>query len=397
MKNALLLSALAATATASPLVQHSTSSTAPHRVSVPIFPQAQHRLPPRQGRGQLGCSSRSLLHPAHPRAKRRGMCPSPTRVIYSTFVPHDRQHRHGQVFTVDLDTGSRDLWVPGPNCASKDGSCTAGGGPINLADTSVQSAGLTFSVSYGTGSVTGDVYSAPYTLAGATTSKGYFGVTTCEFNQPSQGLLGLFFSAGNDGDVTAKVGWVPIVALGLQSFGFYLSNSDNGDSGTFTTNGFDASHVSGPFTFEAVQPSSGNWQFDVSHGSVTIGNNTADLSVGGSVNNAVADTGTTNLIVPTSVATAIWGAIGATNNGSSIPSSVAQTGPDVDLTFSQTAYSVAASVYVFDIGNGTCASGISGGAETFGVSLFGDIFLRNWYSLFDVANSRISFAKALHP
>ncbi|RKO90743.1 aspartic peptidase domain-containing protein [Blyttiomyces helicus] len=303
------------------------------------------------------------------------------------------------------------------HCVSQDGSCTAAGGPINLADSSVHSAAVTFSDQYGTGSVSGDIYFGPYTITGATTTKGYFSVTNNEtgFTNQFQGILGLSFLGGNDG-VTATVGQAPIVSLGLHSVGFYLSNFDDGDSGVFTTNGFDASHVSGPFNFEAIQSSSGLWQFDVSNGHIAIGNTMADLSAGGSVNNTVAGTGSTFISIPTRVATTIWGAIGATNSnaGASIPCSVPQTGPDVTFTFSKTAYSVPASMYVFDNGDGTCQPVIVGGAESNGdsVSIFGDIFLRTWirllvltkpscpsvhFKFYDIANNRIGFAKAQHP
>ncbi|RKO90913.1 aspartic peptidase domain-containing protein, partial [Blyttiomyces helicus] len=246
--------------------------------------------------------------------------------------------------------------------------------------------GVTFTDEYGDGSaVSGDVYFGPYTFAGATTNHGYFGVTNKEagFAGQPQGLLGLSFSFGKDGGVTSSVGEVPIVALGLQSFGFYLSNSNNGDSGVFTTNGFDSSHVSGPFDF-------GYWQFDVTKGRAWVHNTFATLSglgsAFGSVPSAIADTGTTLVILPTSVARGIWGLIGATDDGSGkgtarIPCSVAQTGPDVSFTFGDPFHSVPASVYVLPNNDGTCTCGFAGGAEGQGVTIFGDLFLRGTYSV----------------
>ncbi|RKO90484.1 aspartic peptidase domain-containing protein [Blyttiomyces helicus] len=400
MKNALVLSAIAATASASPLVHKGTTfSAAPHPVSVPIARHTSDASHAARAKANLDVAHARFSKGSSGNVKRSLPLTNVGNQFYYTTVTVG----NGQSFKVDLDTGSCDLWVPGPKCSSSDGSCTAGGKPISLIDKSVHSAGVTFSDSYGSGSASGNVYYGPYTLAGATAKKGYFGVTTSEagFDFQAQGLLGLSFSFGSaiPNGVTSSVGEVPIVALGLKSFGFYLSNAANGDEGTFTTNGYDASHVSGHFSYEAINTSPGYWSFDVSNGQYAIGGTTGDLSDGGSVTNAIADTGTTLLILPTDVASAIWQATGASDQGTgtaSIDCSVAQTGPDVSFTFSHTAYAVPASDYVLSNGDGTCISGFSGGAENNGVSIFGDIFLRSWYSFYDIANTRIGFAKAIH-
>jgi hypothetical protein len=60
---------------------------------------------------------------------------------------------NGQAFAMNLDTGSADTWVRGPNCQnpSNDGSCN--GPKVNVADTSIQSLGATWQTNYGIGSV----------------------------------------------------------------------------------------------------------------------------------------------------------------------------------------------------------------------------------------------------
>ncbi|RKO88348.1 aspartic peptidase domain-containing protein [Blyttiomyces helicus] len=297
-------------------------------------------------------------------------------------------------------------WVPGPACSSSDGSCTASGNPISLSDKTIHATGISFSDQYGSGAASGKVYYGPYTLAGATVTKGYFGVTTKEqgFTFAAQGLLGLAFSFGKHipNGVTSSVGEVPITALGLKSFGFYLSDSAQGDEGTFTTNGYDVSHVKGPFSYEPIITNPGYWQFDVSKGSFEVAGTKGDLSDGGSTIHAIADTGTSLLILPTNVANNIWNAIGASasifgQGTATIDCSVAQSGPDLSFTFSKTTYTIPASAYVIDGGLGLCIAGIAGGAENDGVSIFGDVFLRSWYSFYDIENTRIGFAKAVHP
>ncbi|RKO91538.1 aspartic peptidase domain-containing protein, partial [Blyttiomyces helicus] len=146
----------------------------------------------------------------------------------------------------------------------------------------------------------------------------------------------------------------------------------------------------------------GYWKFDISAGKYEVGAASGSLSSSGLVTAAMSDTGSTLVSLPTDVTTAIWDETGATDDGTgdgtaNIPCSVAKTGPDVYFTFSNKPYAVPAAVYVIDNGDGTCMSGFAGGAEHDGVSIFGDVFLREWYSLYDIEHKRIGFAKAHHP
>ncbi|RKO86402.1 aspartic peptidase domain-containing protein, partial [Blyttiomyces helicus] len=374
MKSALLLlSALAASAAAAP---HSTGTT----VSIQRHPKTS--APGVRAKANIASArSRFAVSKDGTIAKRgEGSLINGGDEFYYTTVSIG----NGQTFNIDLDTGSSDLWVPGPQCSSSDGSCTAGGGPIDLSDSSISDTGNTFSDNYGSGSASGEVYTGPYSLAGASTSGNSFGVTTQEagFTFAAQGLLGLSFpfNTGSNTGVTANGGSVPIQALGLHSFGFYLSNAAQGDSGTFTTNGFDSSHVAGKFSYESINTSPGYWLFDVSNGRYDAAGTNGDLSDGGSVTSAIADTGTSLIILPSNVASAIWNAIGARDGGSGSASIDCNASGSVSFTFSNTAYAVPASSYVLDNGDGTCTCGFAGGAEQQGVAIFGDVFLRNWYS-----------------
>ncbi|RKO84614.1 aspartic peptidase domain-containing protein, partial [Blyttiomyces helicus] len=205
MKSAsLILPALAATGTASPLATTRNRYSAPHPVSVPIERRPNTAAPGVKAKANLHVS-RARFSPKSKGVAKRGsllLTDVGDQFYYTTVTIGS-----GQSFKVDLDTGSSDLWVPGPQCSSSDGSCTAGGGHINLSDRSVHDAGVSFSDSYGSESASGE--------------KGYFGVSTSEsgFSFQAQGLLVLSFSFGADGGVKSSVGEVPIAALGLKSFG----------------------------------------------------------------------------------------------------------------------------------------------------------------------------------
>ncbi|RKO86942.1 hypothetical protein BDK51DRAFT_32301 [Blyttiomyces helicus] len=152
---------LSTLATASPLVQAGNFSTAPHPVSVPIFRRPSDASP-EPGRRQ------TLRSPA----------------LYYTTVSVG----NGQLFRVNLDTGSSDFWVAGSRSAPPEA--------VPSTSSTDHSTGLTFSDRYGTGTSAGDVYFGPYTLAGATAHKGATNESGFVIERHIQGLLALAFPFG---------------------------------------------------------------------------------------------------------------------------------------------------------------------------------------------------------
>ncbi|RKO87986.1 aspartic peptidase domain-containing protein [Blyttiomyces helicus] len=137
----------------------------------------------------------------------------------------------------------------------------------------------------------------------------------------------------------------------------------------------------------------------VKGGKFRVDKSSGNLSADGNVTGVVIDSGSYYITLPESVANAIWKEIGATPFGADepglayIPCDYAKTGKSVGFTFSDTEYIVPASQYVMVYSPGYCMPVFVGGAETFGFSLFGDPFLRSWYTLFDIEHLRLGFAK----
>ncbi|KAJ3133806.1 hypothetical protein HK101_004416, partial [Irineochytrium annulatum] len=313
----------------------------------------------------------------------------------------------GQAFKLDLDTGSSDTWFRGPTCQSQDGSCT--GTKVNLQDPTLASQGVKTTVTYGSGAVALNIYSAPVTVGGASANM-LVGVSTQEVgfadNGVSDGLMGLAFNRISQIAKAAGAATGPAASyfdqLGLaanqQMFSFYLSNAQQGDQGEFTVGGMDPAKFVGTPNCNKLTHNT-FWQFSLANGFFSVNGQTGALAAG-AVTDAIADTGTSLMILPTAVAAAINKALGATNAGDgtfSIPCSAANTAPAVNIAFGGVMYTIPPSFMVIDGGGGACFSGIAGGAEAAGVSILGDTFLRAFYSIYDKANSQVCFAVANHP
>ncbi|KAJ3186842.1 hypothetical protein HK101_009553 [Irineochytrium annulatum] len=298
-------------------------------------------------------------------------------------------------FTLDLDTGSSDTWFRGSSCKSSDGSCgSSGQAKVNTADKALVSTGKSWSTSYGSGSVSGKVYSGPVGMAGLSATIS-LGVSTSEtgFNSPGDGLMGLAYaSISNIGAAgSSNTNWIDALKLSNNVFGFYLSNAADGDKGEVTIGGVDSSKYTGTPSYISLN-SKTYWQASFAGAKYTAGKKSGALV--GSTTNFIADTGTTLIILDTTPANAINSAIGADSQGN-IACSVASSGPTVTFTINGVNYGIPPSVYVINDG-GQCFSGFTSGASDAGVVILGDVFIRAFYTIFDKANGRLGFAKAVH-
>ncbi|KAJ3094066.1 hypothetical protein HDU97_008537 [Phlyctochytrium planicorne] len=306
---------------------------------------------------------------------------------------------NGQTFSLDLDTGSSDTWVRGASCTSQDQSCN--GNKLNTKDSTLSNTGATFSTSYGSGSVSGKIYTAPVTIAGVTADNLNIGVSTKETGfVGSDGLVGLAFASISNiaNQVNGQTNFVDALGFsGSQNqFGFYFSNSADGDDGEVTFGGYDSSKIAGPINYVPLN-SETYWQFSSSGISYSAGTKSGTFQV----SNAIADTGTTLVILDTAAADAINKGIGANAYDSSqgiYPISCSASGPNVSFKIGSATYTLPPSAYIIGDGQGGCFSGITQGASGLGgVAIFGDIFLRRYYSIYDKTNSRVGFALAKHP
>jgi cathepsin D len=102
-------------------------------------------------------------------------------------------------YTVDFDTGSSDLFLPGKNC---DSTCSGHTPYDSSASSTSKDLGTTFSLSYGDGStVTGEQFTDTVTIAGLTATNQTLGSAnqySSGFNSsnfPADGLMGMGFQS----------------------------------------------------------------------------------------------------------------------------------------------------------------------------------------------------------
>ncbi|KAJ3321794.1 hypothetical protein HDV06_003943, partial [Boothiomyces sp. JEL0866] len=92
-----------------------------------------------------------------------------------------------------------------------------------------------------------------------------------------------------------------------------------------------------------------------------------------------------------------------TNDVYMLDCSVAQSGKPLTFALKGKSFAIPSSVYVVDAGTDDktgkklCMSGIVSGADSSTPALFGDVFIRSVYTIFDKGNSRVGFAQAVHP
>jgi cathepsin D len=163
-------------------------------------------------------------------------------------------------YTVDFDTGSSDLFLPGENC---DSTCS-GHTPYNPAASSTSTdLGKTFSLQYGDGStVTGEEFTDTVSIAGLTATNQTLGAATQyssgfeSANFPADGLMGMGFQSISE--YNAPPVFQSLVAAGqTDSPVFAMKLSASGAE--LTLGGTNSALFTGDITFVPVTQQ-GYWQ-----------------------------------------------------------------------------------------------------------------------------------------
>ncbi|KAH7912654.1 aspartic peptidase domain-containing protein [Hygrophoropsis aurantiaca] len=296
-----------------------------------------------------------------------------------------------KTYTVDFDTGSSDLFLPGPECGQ---SCA---GHL-IYDPSHSSTAVDikkeFSLLYGDNSmVSGEQYNETVTIAGLKATSQAVGVAkqySTGFSPsrfPADGLMGMGFQAISDFDASPVFQtFVAQHKTITPVFAFKLA----GEGSELHLGGTNSEHYMGAFTYVDVT-TRGYWE--VSLGAVTINKRTIAKKL-----DSIIDTGTTLVIGDTANVAAFYAALGGKNASSTIGPGfytfLCYKTPEVSLTFSGKAFAISAVTFNLGpdtVGSDDCVGGIVAGDEL-PFWIVGDVFLMNVYSSFDIRNARVGFA-----
>ncbi|KAH8997777.1 acid protease [Lactarius hatsudake] len=292
-------------------------------------------------------------------------------------------------YTVDFDTGSSDLFLPGSNC---DSSCSGHTLYDPQSSSTSSEVGQLFELEYVDGSIVrGEQYTDTVTLAGFTATRQRLGAATTypiTFQSvlfPADGLLGMAYQSLSKYGPGASPVFQSLVSQDQVSapvFSFYLAESGS----ELYVGGTNQNHFTGSFTYVPVT-TQGYWQ--TIFGGISV--NGTPVFDG---RDAIIDTGTTQVIGDTQSVQAIYDAIPGSNYiGSGSWTIPCDFNTPVSITFLLEEFQISAST--FNLGASSDSSACVGGfgaVDGLGLWIVGDVFLRNVYTTFDLGNNRVGFA-----
>ncbi|XP_078098290.1 pepsin A-like [Mustelus asterias] len=302
-----------------------------------------------------------------------------------------------QSFTVIFDTGSSNLWVPSVYCSET--SCTKHRRFNPRESSTYYSYNQGVSIQYGTGAMRGILGYDTVRVSNIVIQKQEFGLSTSEpggfFGYVKfDGILGMGYqSLAAAGATTVFHNMMSQNLVDEPLFSVYLTRQNGASGSEILFGGVDQSHYTGqiqwvPVTHEAY------WQIQVDR--VTINGRVVACFEGCP---AIIDTGTSLLVGSTSDITNIQQSIGATESyygQYSINCNNMQSMPDVVFTINGVDFPLPPQAYTLQNNYNnerSCSSGFGGSGGS--LWILGDVFIGEYYSIFDRGNNRMGLAKAV--
>jgi len=294
-----------------------------------------------------------------------------------------------QKFKVVFDTGSSNLWVPSHSCWSP--ACFLHSTYKSSASSSFAVNGTTLEINYGSGGVKGFFSQDHVTLGSVVARNVTFGEATtlsgisfiaAQFD----GILGMGFPS-------ISVGGVPTVfdilyqqkQIQEASFSFYLSKVAGSETGRLVLGGLNPSYFTGEVSYFPL----------ISETYWVIGLD--NFSINGTVVNVtqgIVDTGTSVIVGSTDAINAINAAIGPIDQACAGIENL----PNVTVNISGKAFVLTPDDYVLKVtalGYTECMAGFMAMELPWpNTVILGDVFLKTYYTLFDVTHTQVGFARA---
>mmetsp|Transcript_34743 Transcript_34743/g.86674 ORF Transcript_34743/g.86674 Transcript_34743/m.86674 type:complete len:420 (+) Transcript_34743:84-1343(+) len=301
-------------------------------------------------------------------------------------------------FKVIFDTGSSNLWVPNTKCGL---ACLLKSKYDSSRSLTYAKNGSKFEIMYGSGPVSGHLSYDTVTLGGLKAKRQEFaevdtvtGLGLAYGIGRFDGILGMAFPS------ISVDGISPVFQTLMQQgqitegvFAFYLGDNKPGE---LTLGGIDKAHYTGELHYVPVT-SDTYWETTLH--AVKFGGMSSSKPA-----NVILDTGTSVIAGPIKEVRAIAeraGAVPILGTGEfMIDCALVDALPDLTLTMSGQTFSLSGKEYVIKVssfGQEACLFGFLGidvPAPRGPLWILGDIFLRKYFTVFDVDQNRMGFAPA---
>ncbi|XP_065741125.1 gastricsin [Phocoena phocoena] len=306
-----------------------------------------------------------------------------------------------QNFLVLFDTGSSNLWVPSVYCQSQ--ACTSHTRFNPSLSSTYSTNGQTFSLQYGSGSLTGFFGYDTLTVQGIKVPNQEFGLSEKEpgtnfLYAKFDGIMGMAYPALSMGGApTVLQGMLQEGALTSPVFSFYLSSQQGSqDGGALIFGGVDSSLYTGQIHWAPVTQEL-YWQIGIEEFLI------ADQATGWCSQGcqAVVDTGTSLLTVPQQFMSSLLQATGAEEDQYGqffVDCNSIQSLPTLTFIINGVQFPLPPASYILNNDDSFCMLGVE---PTYVPSqngqplwILGDVFLRSYYSVYDLGNNRVGFATA---
>ncbi|KAJ9637937.1 uncharacterized protein PV06_04520 [Exophiala oligosperma] len=325
----------------------------------------------------------------------------------------------GQPFSLQLDTGSSDIWFPAINAdiceQGIETYCPFGVYDYSKSSTYKDPGLPEFQIQYVDGTQISGAYLSDVLNIGSTKLTNMTMAAALQANTRGIGIMGIGFDSGESAAVQGEFTYPNVISvlknqghINTLSYSLWLDDLKS-NTGSILFGGVDSSKYHGDIIALPIQPDSqtGNLtSFTVAWTGLTVSGSgqTSDMSPS-TPQPAILDSGTTNTYLPDEIATNIFNGVGAltdTQYGNVVPCKLG----DDDLTFSFTfggkggaVVNVSLSEFVtplpeeitFKNGDEACMFAINAAGDS--PILFGDSFLRSAYVVYDLENKEIGIAQ----
>jgi len=325
-----------------------------------------------------------------------------------------------QQFTVVMDTGSANLWVPALGCKASDDSngprpniknpCTGKDQFDSSKSSNFKDDGKTFAIKYGTGSCSGNIGEDKVCLGDLCVNNG-FGVATklAPFfaDQPMDGILGLAFQALAVDQVKPPVQTMideKLLPQPLFTVWMTETHSNNSTGGQITLGDYDKEHCSSQVDWI---PLSHATYYEFLLDGVRVGDSASkgeELVIqptNAQGSQAISDTGTSLIAGPSAqiqqIAEKLGGKLDQQEGVYVVDCATSKSLPDVIFTINGKDYPITNKDYVdiFSQEDPRCFIGFQAFTSFLGPKwILGDCFIRQYCNIYDMGNKRLGLAKA---